>query len=189
MTTARQANQANKYYLPRIESIPYEIQKKLPRSALMLYQVLKDIHDRSHDPVTGKTRCMPSYRRLSQLISVSVQTIHVAIHRLKALGLIDHVHRWDPQTKRYRTNLYYVPKIIYKIIRTAWDKVRKCAFRVNTTLSRVVTTRIRIGKIADKQDDSAIYPLGKGDRLKPNPNLMPRWWHEALAKLNERQKK
>jgi len=130
----------NPYYLPRIDSIPYLIQEKLSGSAVRLYQVLKGIHDQSYSPETDTTNCMPSYKKLAELVHVSIRTIHTGIHQLKKQGLIDHIHRWNAETGHYKTNLYFVPRIIYQVIKTAWESVKKGVHRVKRTASIVSET-------------------------------------------------
>jgi len=159
MTTFAVHPKTNPYYLPRIDSIPYEIQRKLPRSALVLYQVLKDIHDRAYNPTTGKSECMPSYARLAAIIKVHINTIYTAVHKLQACNLISHYNRWDPVTRRFRTNMYFIPKLIYETIKTAWQTVKNRVFRTQDKVLLVVPTNSIVRKNGLTTSVRPVLPL------------------------------
>jgi len=107
---------------PLEQHIPDQLLRQLPKSAIFVAKVLFRLHHATRNTHTGQTNTIPSLKWIAKNTGYSVRTIHTAIHRLAALGIIQHIHRWAKQTKRYLTNFYYIPKTLYTMLRQYWTR-------------------------------------------------------------------
>lgn len=144
---------------PLEQHIPDELLRQIPKSAIFVAKVLFRLHHATRNEHTGQTNTIPSLKWIAKNTGYSVRTIHTAIHRLAALGIIQHIHRWAKKTKRYLTNFYYIPKTLYTMLRQYWKKTVLDISHVKKDASIVDKLSNNNRKIDPTHDGSGQFPV------------------------------